>query len=294
MSTPHDPGQDPDDGSTPQDPSDPPNPYAPPPPSPTTPIPPAPSPYGAPLPPPATPIPPAPTAPPPYGEPGYSQPGYSQPGYSQPGYGQPPVPGQPYPAGAAPAEPGRGMAVTSLVLAILGCACLTAIVAIPLAIVVLVRGRDGRNHGRGLAIAALVISVVWIIAEIIGSVALYDYAKDFKDVNDLKAGDCITAKGLTDKNAKSVTSIKSVACSDEHDGEILAIVNLTKDEADNYDTTPYAQICDPAIASAGKTGVITGNVTYTALTVADPKAGDHAACVAYHADGSKLTGALGS
>ena len=164
----------------------------------------------------------------------------------------------------------------------------------PLAIVVLVKSRGGQNHGKGLAIAALIISVIYLIAWVVGGGALYNYAKDFKDVNDLKAGDCITAKGLTDTGSENVTEIRSVSCSDKHDGEVLATVKLTKDQADNYSTTPFAEFCDPAIAAAGKTDLIVDPVTYTALTVADPEAGDKAACIAYNSDGSKLTSKLGS
>ena len=219
MSTPQNPG----DGETPQDPSDPQNPYGtpppppstpppPPPPSdpapPTTPIPAAPAPGGDPSVPPG-----APAAPPPYGEqpavsatPPYGQPGQpGQPPYAAPGYS--PMPG--------PAEPSKGMAITALIMSILGCTCIGALVAIPLAIVVLVRSKDGRNHGKGLAIAAIIISVISLISVAIGGYFLYDYAKDLKDVDDLKAGQCITANGLTDESETGVTQIKSVGCTDQ-------------------------------------------------------------------------------
>ena len=53
-------------------------------------------------------------------------------------------------------------------------------------------------------------------------------------------------------------------------------------------------ICGPAIEAAGKTALLTEDITVTALTVADPAKGDNVACIAYHVDGSKLTGKLGS
>jgi Domain of unknown function (DUF4190) len=281
MSTPQDP-----DGDTPQDPQDPQNPYG-------TPSPPPPNvpPPAAPVPPPATGIPPAPQAPPTYGAP------------PAPPYGDPTAPpaatpyGQPaFPAYGAPvtAEPGKGMAIAALISSILGCTCIGALVAIPLAIVVLVRSRDGRNHGKGLAIAALIISVISLIGLAAGGYAVYDYAKDFKSPDDLKAGDCITAKGLSDTSVNSVTEIRTVACSTKHDGEVLATVELSADQAKNSETTQAEDVCTPAIDAAGKLSVITPDMTVTALTVADPDAGDNAACVAYKIDGSKLTGKLGS
>ncbi|WP_298516191.1 DUF4190 domain-containing protein [uncultured Nocardioides sp.] len=299
MSTPHDPGS----GDTPQDPTDPQNPYGTPPAPPPPPPPPsaAPSeqpPYGQPTygQPPATPIPPAapvygtePTGAPPYGEPTYDQPAYGQPQPAQPAYGQPPFPATPT------NEPGKGMAIAALILSFFGCVILGALIAIPLAIVVLVRSaRDGRNHGKGLAISAIVISVLTLALPVILIAVGVTYLGSLTDVNDLEPGDCITATGLTDPNADSVTDIKTVSCSDAHDGEVLATVELTADQAANYASTPFNTICDPAIAAEGKTDLLSDTVTYTALTVADPEAGDTAACVAYHADGSDLTSRLGS
>ena len=133
-----------------------------------------------------------------------------------------------------------------------------------------------------------------MIGTIVGGAALYNYAKDFKSVNDLKAGDCITAKGLTDESADSVTEIKSVGCSARHDGEVLATVDLTADEADSYgDTCPStcARRRSPTRASRA---AHRPDLTVTALTVGRPGAGRQLVCVVSNADGSKLTGKLGS
>jgi hypothetical protein len=237
---------------------------------------------------PAGPADPAPTPPPSYGQPSYGQPAYPQ---------QPGVPGQPaFPQYGAPGggEPGKGMAIAALIISFFGCTCIGALVAIPMAIVVLVRGKDGRNHGKGLAITALIISVLSLVAGIAIAVALGSYVSQFKSVNDLKAGQCITAKGLTDEDAESVTEIKSVSCSTKHDGEVLAAVKLTADQAKSYTSSDTEAICGPAIEAAGKTALLTEDITVTALTEADPGKGDTVACVAYHVDGSKLTSKLGS
>ena len=135
-----------------------------------------------------------------------------------------------------PAQPGKGMAITALIASILGCTCIGILVAVPLAIIVLVRSRGGQNHGKGLAIAALVISLVSAIGLGLGGYQLYDYAKDFKSVDDLSAGTCITAKGLTDESASGVTEIRSVGCTAKHDGEVLSTSTLTADEAGAYGT----------------------------------------------------------
>jgi hypothetical protein len=318
MSTPQNPG----DGDTPQDPSDPQNPYGtpppppPPPPSdpgapstpppstpppapptepapPSTPIPAAPAPYGDPSVPPG-----APAAPPPYGE----QPTVSAVPPAAPPYGQPGAPGQPeyappgYSPMPGPAEPSKGMAITALILSILGCTCIGALVAIPLAIIVLVRSKDGRNHGKGLAIAALIISVISLVGAAIGTYFLYDYAKDFKNVDDLKAGQCITAKGLTDESQTGVTQIKSVGCSSRHDGEVLSTSSLTAAEADSYGETSPVAICTPSVTAAGSVDLLTDpELVLIALTSdSSPASGDKLVCVIANADGSKLTSKLGS
>jgi hypothetical protein len=235
----------------------------------------------------------------PYGQPdpayGQPQPAYGQPqpayGQPQPAYGQPGVPQYGAPA---PAEPGKGLAITSFVLAILGCSCISLLVAVPLAIMALVRGRDGRNHGKGLAIAALIISIVYVIGWVVGGAFVYNYAKDLKSVNDLRAGDCITAHGLTDTEADTIDTIKTVSCSAKHDGEVLATTKVTAELAQDFSKMDPASTCGPAIDAAGKTDLLTEDVNVTALAVPDPKEGDNIACVAYNTDGSKLTGRLGS
>ncbi len=193
-----------------------------------------------------------------------------------------------------PAEPGKGMAITALVLSIFGCTCIGALVAIPLAIVVLVRSKGGQNHGKGLAIAALIISVVSLIAVAVGGYFLYDYGKDLKDVNDLKTGDCITAKGLSDENADSVTEIRTVGCSSKHDGEVLATSSVTADQAGDIELIDPQAICLPLLEAAGKTGLLTEEINVTALTPGEPDTGDNIACVGYTVDGSDLTSKLGS
>jgi hypothetical protein len=286
MSTPDNPG-----GDTPQDPQ---NPYGgtpPPPPSdptaPVTPVPPPAPPYGTPDAP-TDPV----TPPPAYGQPAYGQPAYPQPG-------APGVPGQPaYPQyGGAPQTPeaGKGMAIAALVISFFGCTCIGALVAIPMAIVVLVRGKDGRNHGKGLAIAALIISVISLIAGI-AIAALISYASDFKSVDELKGGECITAKGLTDDSTKGVSEIKSVGCSDKHDGEVLATSKVTAEEADAYGDTDPLDICTPSVTEAGNADVLTNQeLVIIALSEdSSPAGGDKLVCVIANADGSKLTSKLGS
>jgi hypothetical protein len=185
------------------------------------------------------------------------------------------------------------MAITALILAFLGCTGILFLVSLVLAIVVLVRGKDGRNHGKGLAIAAIIVSVLSLLLGI-AIAALGIYGASLTSVDDLKTGQCITAKGLSDAESKEVSDIKTVGCSETHDGEILATTTLTADQADSFTDEASVSVCDEAITAAGKGDLIVDPVTVTALSVADPESGDKVACVAYNSDGSDLTAKLGS
>jgi hypothetical protein len=216
----------------------------------------------------------------PYGQPG--MPG--QPAYAAPGYPSP-MPG--------PAQPGKGMAIAALILSFI---CCLDVVGIILAIVVLVRSRDGQDRGKGLAIAALIVGVITLVITVVGSVAGFNYVKDFKDIESLKVGDCITAKGLTDESETGVTQIRSVGCSDKHDGEVLSTASLTADEAGSYGETSPVAICTPSVTEAGSVDLLADpELVLVALTQdSSPTSGDKLVCVIANADGSDLTSKLGS
>ncbi len=125
---------------------------------------------------------------------------------------------------------------------------------------------------------------------------LYDWAKDFKDVDGLKAGDCITAKGLTDESDTGVTQIRSIGCSEKHDGEVLATSSLSADAASSYSETDPVTVCTPSVTAAGSADLLTNtDLVLIALTQdAEPSTGDKLVCVVANADGSDLTSKLGS
>ena len=133
----------------------------------------------------------------------------------------PPIQGMPYgapsPYATGPWQqppPSRGLAIASLVLALLFFVPLALIVSVVLAIIVLARGKDGRDHGRGMAIAALVIDGVILLGTVaivvlvyaVGGAALEaaDTSKTSEvtaagDVNarDIRDGDCVNDNALS-------------------------------------------------------------------------------------------------
>lgn len=246
--------------------------------------------------------PPTPPQPEPYGQPtappyGQPAPTYGQPSYGGPSYGGPGVPayGTPFVPGAQP-PPSKTMAIIALVLSLLFCIpFLTAIASIVLSIVVLRRGKDGRNHGKAMAIAALVIDVLALLGWVAVIVTGVIVGSSYESVDDLRPGQCINASGL-DGDGDKVGAISDVSCTSKHDGEVLATTKLSADDADGYDNAAANEVCFAAIMKTdGAADKLTDNpgVTVISLTQSlDPDAGDQIACVASNDDGSKLTGPL--
>lgn len=245
----------------------------------------------------APPPPPAdPAAPPPapqYGAPQYGTPQYGTP-VPQPGQpGQPAMAAGSYPGGPVDDSPSKAMAVIALIASLLCCTPLGFI----LAIVVLIRSKDGRNHGRGLAIAALIISVIFSIGIAAGSYALTqvdwdEVGESLLPVENLSTGECFNASNLTDDSEDFVEDIKETSCTGPHDAEVLATKDLTQDDAEAYDAA-NSTLCTDLITSGPAGDKITPEIGYFGLTTdASPNAGDKLVCVGYNLDGSKLDGPL--
>jgi hypothetical protein len=241
---------------------------------------------------------PDPAAPPPYGQPApppYGQPApppYGQPQqpYAQPQYGQPAMAAGGYPGAPVEAEPSKAMAITALVLSLLCCFPIGLI----LAVVVLVRSRDGRDHGRGLAIGAIVASIVSVVAL---SGAIYGLTQvdwdDLLPVEQLKTGECLNASNLTDDSEDFVEDIEEVSCDSPHDAEVLVTKELTQADAEGYDPAS-STLCTDLITEGGLADKVSGaDIGYFGLTTdAAPNAGDKLVCIAYKLDGSKLDAPL--
>ena len=146
----------------------------------------------------------------------------------------PPPPGaQPWPEYGyvpPPAQTGtNGFAIAALVLGL--------IAAFPLGIIfgiiALRQIKRTGQHGKGLAIAGLILSVLWMIAIAAGAILLIagqaerDESGAIREggdvlVHDLEVGDCVN--GL--KEAEVLVSVDAVACSEPHDAELYATVEV--------------------------------------------------------------------
>ncbi len=129
----------------------------------------------------------------------------------------------------SPPEPQRpggtnGWAVAAFVLGILGGTILSVIFAI----IALVQTTRRRQRGRGLAIAALVISAAWIA--IIASVIAYGV---WGQGNSIEAADLATGDCVKDAYADQLpTWVARVRCDRPHYGEVFAVLTQPGATAD--------------------------------------------------------------
>lgn len=235
-----------------------------------------------PLPPEAAPQPPA------YGAP-QQPPAYGAP--QQP-WGAPQQPyGGGYPAGPASNEPSKALAITALVLSFLACTFVAGIVSLVLAIVVLVRGRDGRNHGKGLAIAAIVVNILVMGATVVGIVAIADFAEE-QSIANLETGECFNADDLTDDSVDRIGLIDKVDCDGTHDGQVVGTAELSGAQAEAYPVEGFdcTRVIEPDLLALLDPEV---HLVFGLTEEADPEAGDSVACILTNADGSRLTEKIG-
>ena len=207
--------------------------------------------------------PPPPTDPwaaPSYGSP---PPAYgSPPAYGPPAYGPPPPydPQAPYaappPFGSAtppPATGTNGFAIAGFVLSLPGIVPLAVIFSI----IGLVKARAAHQKGKGLAIAGLVISAVWVLVAVLGVAAFLSGRADRDasgaivkpgtvDVLSLRVGDCVQ---LPTASTFDTTKLPAVPCSQLHDGEVyvVGLLGLTGSYPGEAAVTKAAQeVCGAA------------------------------------------------
>jgi hypothetical protein len=131
---------------------------------------------------------------------------YQQSEYGQP-YGQP-----------APPKSTSPWAIAALVLGVIGAVLFSVICGI----VALGKTKDGQQGGRGLAIAGLILSGLWVvIGGAIAAVVLL-VGNDRVIATDLEAGSCITDVPTSAR----VVALPTVDCAEPHGGEVYAVLTM--------------------------------------------------------------------
>jgi hypothetical protein len=128
----------------------------------------------------------------------------------------------------------NGLAIAALVLGLAGIFPLAAIAAIVLGIVALVQLQRRIQRGRGMAIAGIVLGVLWLIGWVIvlvafvndqpahdPSAAVTEQSETF--VDDLRAGDCFSyTGGKTDE----VDLVTVIPCASPHEAQVVITFEL--------------------------------------------------------------------
>lgn len=139
--------------------------------------------------------------------------------------------------------PSKRMAGWALGLSLAFCIPFAFLVGFGLAIAVLVKSRDGRNHGKGMAIAAIVIAALTVIANIVYVVVYLFNGVDTTErdadgnvveagtvtVDRLRDGDCYNHAELLADDSPEVTvpsEVEVVPCALAHDFEVFAVFEL--------------------------------------------------------------------
>jgi hypothetical protein len=194
-------------------------------------------------PPPDRPPPPGPYPPPPPPQPYPQSPqGQYPPPPPGPYPAQPPGPYYPPPPGQyAPQPPGTNWwAIVSLVFGILG----GVLVSVICGIIGLRRARAGQG-GRGMAIAGLVLSVLWVLGLLVWIVFYLVVGSGTVGANEVKAGDCLKelpASGL-------VLTVDTVPCGEPHKGEIFSMMTMPDgDFPGQFAIQEYQNKCAPELA----------------------------------------------
>jgi hypothetical protein len=137
-------------------------------------------------------------------------------------------------------------------------------------IVSLVRTRKGRRRGRGLAIAGLVVSVLWIaavsaiIAAVIATTAFRNDAGVITkggnlSVDDVRAGDCLKEFG-----EGNTFSVDAVPCEEQHKVQVYAVFNLADRPdfpGDDTVTSEAEKGCTDRVAAAVRGKVDSGELS---------------------------------
>ena len=151
---------------------------------------------------------------------------------------QAPPPGY-YPPPPAPKT--NWWAVVSLITGVIGMVLLSVIFGI----VGLNRAKYGQG-GRGLAIAGLVLSGLWVLGAAAVVVVLLIVGKGTVSATDVKVGDCLKE---IPGNSK-VFTVDTIGCDETHAGEVFAVLMMPEGDFPGQSAIDtYQNKCEPELAT---------------------------------------------
>ncbi|OBK81387.1 septum formation family protein [Mycobacterium sp. 1164985.4] len=204
--------------------------------------------------------PPPPYGPPPYGgqppDP-YARPAAAYPPPPPPPAGYPPPPPPPYSQQPSYYPPPQQRstnwwAVISLIFGLLG----GVLVSVVCGVVGLRKAREGQG-GRGMAIAGLVLSALWVVGLVVGLLVYFLLGNGTVTATDVKEGDCLAE---IPSNTRVLT-VKTVGCDQDHAGEVFAVLQMPDgDFPGQAAIDAYAEKCSPELAAYAPTAMTDASV----------------------------------
>ncbi|WP_141012764.1 DUF4190 domain-containing protein [Nocardioides sambongensis] len=222
----------------------------------------------------------------PYGQSSGGNP-YDPPGGSPNPYGQPQY-GTPYGAGGygAPGTEAKtdGVSIASFVLSLL---CCTGLIGMILGFVGLSRTKDGKRKGRWMAVAGIVIGAVTLVGALAVGAITFFIADQVVTPGNAEVGQCVDIEDVDG----DVAMVKK-DCTDEHDGEIVGVADITADNRDDV-ADRLSEYCSEVVSAEDRATIdefssANGTLQYRAVTQDpdDVEAGDRLVC---YVEGDDLT-----
>jgi hypothetical protein len=166
-------------------------------------------------------------------------------------------------------------AIVSLIFGLIG----GVLISVVCGIVGVNKAKHGQG-GRGLAIAGLVLSGLWVVGIIAAVVFFLVIGKGTVTATDVKVGDCLKEiPGST-----RVLTVDTVSCDQSHAGEVFAVLTMPDGHFPGQPAIEeYQNKCEPALASYAPDAVTDDSVQLYVLypTAETWEQGDRAVtCVA--------------
>lgn len=150
------------------------------------------------------------------------------------------------------------------------------------------RSKDGRDHGKGLAIAAIIINVLAMLAAIVIFVVAVVFGSQIRAVGDLEPGDCVSGSGMLTGDTE-VGTITEQECTEPHDGEVMGVATLTAEDIE-ADEDDFTTLCFDVVSEDPERLAVFDDGDYDLLALREgSEVGDAVACLALDAGGDRLT-----
>jgi len=166
-------------------------------------------------------------------------------------------------------------AVVSLIFGVIG----GVLISVICGIVGLNKAKQGQG-GRGMAIAGLVLSGLWVLVAIAAVAIYFIVGKGTVTATDVKIGDCL--KEIPD--GTRVLTVETVECGESHAGEVFAVLLMPEGDFPGPSAIEkYQNRCEPALASYSPAAITDDSVQLYVLypTAETWQQGDRAVtCVA--------------